>query len=509
MNNFSQEMVDGIAEHIPPWFGDTCANRPGLATLSRSWQSAIERQTFRSIKIQARDLEDFCTIFARCKRRRGLLRQLYLNITFPQYDDDHFFNFENAEDRAEGDSVFSRHVSILLQELSQWPIWGRLSLHIELDSFQDFRFRHRYLYSQIRLGGALAFAIPHITIPHITSFCTSNVIRCVAPGSQVALTSTFPNLKRIDWCFNDPLRFPALRRQLFQELTSAVDSFQPQPASKTLCININRQQSYPHNERLPSFKSNGNSLCGSICALLARSKIENFDYVGPIDPTLFWPSKTSKTSEPRPWSSLQRLDVDFQSGSLQGQWFFKGLPDDPDYDENTEVPLPQDETGLLAPGYNDNDEMDEEARMVADFEPVDSTVNNAQGHNFRCVLRDEAILPLLKAVARRIAHTRFLQKVNIRSELLAGGMPWFFSYHAPGQGSVWDDQVDREGSGCNNPLSRARVFIVTSDDWRPDGEVMALLRWIGMAHDGKDTIITFLPFLPSKADSLASCATTL
>lgn len=510
MERLPQELVDRIAGHLP----DRHEGKrilPALATLSRSWQHAIELFTFKSLHVTSDDLEDFWAAFEGRQTRRRLLRDLQLDIVLPPYSDEDCAKYETAHDRAANNDIFSLQVSVLLQILSQWPAGGRLNLVIGMDSPMDGVHRgldkfdrdqyeftlgrrqdifgERYAYSYTRLAGTVS------VVPCVTSFDVQSGPRFLHPGSLVALTSSFPNLERINWPYEDPSYFLALRRQQMQEFTSAVDSFQTPSECKTLYITINTPW-YPHKERLPDLIPDDKAFCGALCVMLGRSNIQHFNYKGPIDPTLFWPRESPETNETSCWRCLREIQIRFGMGSLMGQWFFKGLPKDRLDDQSSDVPLSQDTAGLLPPGYYDNDEENERAIALAKSMemPNDEEGFIVEGSESRCSPRDEAILHLLTAVARRLAHTPSLRNVYLETTLLRAKGVWFFSYQAPGEMSDWDEFVDREGQGCGDPLSRARIFL-HAEDWRPDEGVVDMLRGIGKAYHGVDAIVTFLPFL--------------
>jgi hypothetical protein len=486
MERLPQEVVARIAEYLPKRH-EGKQIRAALATLSSQWQYAIERFTFKSLHITSDDLEDFYAAFASHSTRRSFLRDLHLDIILPQHSDDDSADYETAAVRAANNDVFSRHVSALLQDLSQWPAGGgKLNLVIGTDPTRKVE-----SYSCIRLSGTLPAAVPRVT-----SFYAHTGPRYLDPASQIALTAAFPNLERISWPFEDPAYFLALRRQQMQEAAAALASFQPPSMCNALNINISSPW-YPHKERLPNLNSGDSSFCGSLCAMLGRSNIQYLDYSGPIDPTLFWPQEAPETDEaPSSWTCMQDVEVRFGLGSLAGQWFFKGPPGDPFYDESSDVPLPQDAEGFLPPGYYDNDEENEEAMAHAESMemPDDDEGFTMEGCEFRWAQRDEAILPLLTAAARRVAHTPSLLNFYLESTLPLDRGVWFFSYQAPGEMSQWEEYVDCTGSGCDDPLSRARVFL-HAGEWSPDEEVVALLHGIGKACHGEDALVTILPFL--------------
>lgn len=510
MERLPQEIVDKIAGHLL----DRHEGKrilPVLATLSRSWQHAIELFTFQSLHVTSDELEDFYAAFVGRKTRRRFLRDLHLDIVLPRYNDEDCAKYETAHDRAANNDIFSHQVSAFLQKLSQWPAGGRLNLVIGMyspmdgvhrgpDKFdcdqykftlggrQDI-FDERYAYSYLRFAGTVS------VVPCVTSFSVQSGPRFLDPGSLVALTASFPNLERINWPYEDPSYFLALRRQQMQEFASAVASFQTPSACKTLYININTPW-YPRKERLLDLIPDDKSFCGALCVMLGRSNIQRLDYEGPIDPTLFWPGESPETNETSSWRCLREMEIRFGLGSLMGQWYFKGLRKDWLYDQSSDVPLPQGTAGLLPPGYYDNDEENEWAIALSKLMemPNDEEGFVVEGCESRCFPRDEAILPLLMAVARRLAHTPSLRNVYLETTLPGDKGDWFFSYRAPGEMSNWDEFVDCQGSGCDDPLSRARVFL-HAGDWRPDEGVVDMLRWIGKACHGDDAIVTFLPFL--------------
>ncbi|KAG8164414.1 hypothetical protein KVR01_006332 [Diaporthe batatas] len=512
MERLPQEIVAKVAEYLPRKYKGKLI-RPALATLSRSWQYAIETLTFRNLVITSDRLQNFCASIASHPTRRRFVRLIFFAIILPTYSDEDCANYETADDRAANNLAFSRHLSALLQELSQWPADSELKLELYTYSPTDNAvhdpkkvysdrnepamgrrldlFRERYSQSYISFTRP-----PTVVVPRVTSFLMRmepwmEHDRKLDPSSWVALTAALPGLERIIWIIYEPTHFLALRRHQMHEFASAVASFQPSPALKELKIGV-RESWYPHNERLPNLNVDGNSICSSLCALLGRGNIQRFSYTGPIDPTLFWPRETDETPS---WGSLETLKVKFCLGSLDGQWFFKGSQEDSRCYESSDIPLPQDAEGFFPPGYYDSDEQNDEA--IAHAKSME-TFQDEEGHiihasMFRRAPRDEAIIPLIKAVARRLAHTPSLQSVQLKSDRMLGREKWFFSYYPPGQMIYWDEHVDCRVPGFENPVSHARFFLRAGDS-KAYEEVAALLRGIGRARNGTDAVVTFVPF---------------
>lgn len=62
-----------------------------------------------------------------------------------------------------------------------------------------------------------------------------------------------------------------------------------------------------------------------------------------------------------------------------------------------------------------------------------------EGCEFRYITRDEAVVPLLTAVARRLAHIPSLRPVYLETALPRDKGVWFFSFQGPGELTDWDE----------------------------------------------------------------------
>ncbi|KAK7949766.1 hypothetical protein PG988_016405 [Apiospora saccharicola] len=136
MERLPQEVVARIAGYLSR-IHEGKLIRPSLATLSGSWQYAIEALPFQSLQLTSDHLEVFVAALANGRTRRRFLRSLCLDIILPRYSDEDCARYETADDRAGNNHVFSHHLSALLQELSQWPGGGKLNLCIDMHSPMD------------------------------------------------------------------------------------------------------------------------------------------------------------------------------------------------------------------------------------------------------------------------------------------------------------------------------------------------------------------------------------
>ena len=247
-----QEIIYLVASHLQRWEHEDChdifekgrALLPAYATISRSWQHAIEFQTFSEIAVKSTEIETFSHIVV--NRRRRLLRRLQLNIILPTYTDKACAKFETEKDKQSNNQVFTKAIKDLLALLWSWhvefqtigndsntPIEQSLRLCIgDCYSPKDCRYRgwqkyqedrhewelgrrhdlfqHRYESSLLQLESIEGIQ----EIPQISSFHRSPGHRMIEPRSLARIASKFPNLDSFRWRLKDnEKRDPRLRQQ--------------------------------------------------------------------------------------------------------------------------------------------------------------------------------------------------------------------------------------------------------------------------------------------------------
>ena len=124
--SLSQEIISLVASYLQRWEHNDSANisergralLPAYATISRSWQYAIERQTFREIAIKSTELVDLSHIVV--NHRRKSLRRLELIVILPTYTDKACAKFETNEDTQSNNQVFTKAIQNLLALLRSW-----------------------------------------------------------------------------------------------------------------------------------------------------------------------------------------------------------------------------------------------------------------------------------------------------------------------------------------------------------------------------------------------------
>lgn len=250
--SLSQEIIALVASYLQRWEHEDRADTsergrallPAYATISQSWQYAIECQIFREIAVKSTEIEDFSRIVV--NHRRKQLRRLELNVILPTYTDKACAKFETEKDKQCNNQVFTKAIKDLLALLRSWhdefqtigndsdaPINPSLRLCIgDCYSPKDCRYRgwekyqedyhewefgrrhdlfqHRYESSLLQLE-----SIERIQeIPQISSFHRSPSNRNIEPRSLAIIASKFPNLDSFRWRLKDNEKIdPRLRQQ--------------------------------------------------------------------------------------------------------------------------------------------------------------------------------------------------------------------------------------------------------------------------------------------------------
>ena len=249
--NLSQEIINLVALYLQRWEHENRANisergralLPAYATISQSWQYAIEGQTFREIAVKSTEIDDFSRIVV--NHRRKLLRRLELNVILPTYTDKACAKFETEKDKQSNNQVFTKAIKDLLAVLRSWhdefqptgndsdaPIEQSLRLCMgDCYSPKDCRYRgwdkyqedihewecgrrhdlfqHRYESSLLQLESVEGIQ----EIPQISSFHRSPGNRNIEPRSLAIIASRFPNLDSFRWRLKDNERRDPRSRQ--------------------------------------------------------------------------------------------------------------------------------------------------------------------------------------------------------------------------------------------------------------------------------------------------------
>ncbi|OTA55791.1 hypothetical protein K449DRAFT_387830 [Hypoxylon sp. EC38] len=497
MDNVPQEIIDQIASYIPKdldsnsewgnseWGNDRQRVRawPRLATLSRAWQAAIEKMTFKELVIESTDFAEFSTALSTVHRRR-FLKLLSLRVVLPPYNIE-AGQYESNQDRERNNRVAGREVNRLLHELATWHTDPTIELRFWFESPSDelcAPWGSCHAYSYLHLTG-----LDRLQVPCISSISTPEYLwrgnRIIHPSSLVSLTAKFPGVSEISFQYEEPGPFLALRRELRDDFVASLEAFELPPQVKELSVWA-RPPRLPHNKSLPDLIGSlpNDPLCITVNKMVSQSNVRDVYFEGLVDPSFF------RTSPDGLYSSLRDLRVCCHYYSPSGKWYFKGSESNTFILPASDEPLPASTRGLYPPGYGTGDDT-EAALAYEQSMDRDATENRPviQSHMFRLIPNEEVMVPLLEAFARYIASIRSLEYVKIYMDRPPWLGEWFISYSAPGHPSYYDTRMEKPDEGS----SRARVFFKVGD-WEPEDSLVDLFRAIGQEVYERDAVITFL-----------------
>ncbi|KAI1803428.1 hypothetical protein F4811DRAFT_341981 [Daldinia bambusicola] len=532
MNKLPQELMDKIVSLIPKTLSKSDNPlrkldkaeliRPGLATLSTSWQAAIEYRTFECLTVRNTELTEFVAIFSGI-RRRQILRKLRFVIVLPTYSDEDCGKYETNQEREVNNILVNEALSRLLHELSTWPACSRIRFELSVVSPMDWHYRgvdklhsdkaaafegdridvfgDRYRYSNIRLINT-----DQPQVPCIQSFTDFSSTRALDSTSWISLMAKFPAISTFRLVIPDPWPFVHVQKKARRELAVALEKTQISPETQELVIEVEFHH-YPHWLRLPDLTDSSHTdlLCAALNNLIAGSNLQSLHYQGPIHPSFFW--STGPHERPSSWASITEMSIEFYPSSPSGQWYFKGSEDNPLHDIEINDLLGPD-VPRLPPGYGTKADTNTAVEFMRSVGLITGEMDIPDPEQqFREIPDDEVIVPLLEAFARRLAHMPSLQYAelsfytslyNRSPSLVPRHHPfprhplyppeqWTIYYSAPGkphrcEGSLRKRDVD---------LSRAHVSFELRG-WMPDKHLVDLFRNVGKAANGEDAIITFL-----------------
>ena len=244
MNDLSQELICHIASFLERDDDESdtlllfrkkaLSKLPPFATISRQWQYAIERRTFRSLSVKSTELPYISSLIIR--HRRGVLANLTYRIVLPTYDDDACAKFENEVDKRFNNVFFTEAIHGLFRLLKSWEeesgkrnqdgSWSH-TRPISLDFAQVYSpmdrkhrgaekykkdrrlhdvgrrydlWEHRYEHSFLQLLETQDLPV----LSRILDLQASiNYPRAMEPRSIVAIAAKLSDLKSITWELND------------------------------------------------------------------------------------------------------------------------------------------------------------------------------------------------------------------------------------------------------------------------------------------------------------------
>ncbi|KAM5346919.1 hypothetical protein ACJ41O_009924 [Fusarium nematophilum] len=511
------------------------SRRHTLATVSRPWQEAIERQTFRRLRLRSTDLDGFEKIVQGSRRR--YLGTIFYTVVLPEYCADVRGQFERGPDRRANDEAFTKALDGLFQILKSWDdeIAGRehpYCIELEIEAIcspsddksplaglrvpgyvprleavepgdhEEARHRdlqdRRFQYSYLRL--LRPAELPRVA--SIVSLTTRATKRILAPRTAVDIAAKLPNLRRGSWFMNDTeRRYPALRRSQRDGLANAVREALPgSSALQSLDIRMGQELLWNHAWHpgdLTSENKAGDPLCTAIREATGGFKsLTSLAISGCLGRSLFWPGPSAPLPQPF-WQNLERLDLQFDMTTPSGGWYFKARTPAEHIDA---PPASTDATALLPPGYGYSEEED----VVAALQYSDSENERRSGASmclFRWVPDETTIVPLVEAFGRACAQMPALRIASLTTTILVPlevhhyrsvpvRSPWGVSYAAPG--AEFSRQWRLDPAFCENVHQRRILWDVK--DWLPGSYLRRIMSEIGQDRYGDELVEKHVDF---------------
>ncbi|KAH6888064.1 hypothetical protein B0T10DRAFT_66579 [Thelonectria olida] len=500
--------------------------RPVLATISRPWQRAFEKQTFRKLRLRSTDLDKFEKVVT--GNRRRFLSSIRFVIILPAHPAESRGRFEREVDRKANDQAFTTAVKRLFAILKSWDDGrpngdSRYSISLEIESVysptddfdndcrgaprrierleaveagndDDARRRdlqdRRFQYSYIRLQEPDELSV----VPAITGFETNVMKRTLAHRTAVDIAAKLPNLRSGNWFMDDTeLRYPALRRDGRHQLAEVARAVLPTAAAlQTLHVCMSQDLLWNH-----AWVPADLTVAGETSDCLGRAiregtadleRLKSLTVTGCLDESLMWPKPGPSLEVPFFWQRLERLDIQFTMTTPSGGWYFRARRPGDDVDP----PIPARPLNLMPPGHGHSDEEDAAAALrYSDSE--NQRLSGASMCLFRWVPDDEKINPLIEAFARvcaqmpRLKVASLMTMIHVSLEIglarqVPTRSPWGIWYAAPDESFPQQFQLD---PAYRDDAKKRRVLWDVKD-WRPNPELRSIMRSIGRERHGDD-----------------------
>ncbi|EON63416.1 hypothetical protein W97_02643 [Coniosporium apollinis CBS 100218] len=113
MDRLSLEILAIIVSYLNP------SDFIEYVSVSRQWQFAIERYTFRSLRLKSDDY-DFFTRVCSDSHRAAAIAELEYDVILPAYSDEQCAKFESEKDEKANNEAFTNAIKRLFETLHLW-----------------------------------------------------------------------------------------------------------------------------------------------------------------------------------------------------------------------------------------------------------------------------------------------------------------------------------------------------------------------------------------------------
>ncbi|KAL2785510.1 hypothetical protein BJX66DRAFT_343019 [Aspergillus keveii] len=368
INTLSLELLDLIITHlieIPPTSSDISnaalpppQNLARYATISRSWQHAIERHTFAAISTFSSDLPTLRQVFNQSPWRKRYLRALFYSIDLPLYSDDRRLCFERRREHQANLATFRDDARELWAELASWEedLSSGIRLILAAEAPMN-RGDKRWTFPEHSLtlwdDSDQVSALP--ALRHVTILEVAKSGRRIYPTAISQMISSLSNLRKLEVVISPVQpKNKDLRAEMRNDLARVLES--PMVHSlEVLRVQMDEVTPYNHNFRI-AFEEDpvypdGDHLCRAVCKL-AQRRLRQLYMVGPclISPALWGLSHDNLDTDKLDltFPHLEIVKVEFALVTYDGRWYYTGDPTENIEDEEEANAEPTYSQGELA-----------------------------------------------------------------------------------------------------------------------------------------------------------------
>ncbi|KAH7346687.1 hypothetical protein BKA65DRAFT_551587 [Rhexocercosporidium sp. MPI-PUGE-AT-0058] len=520
MNSLPQEILDNIAalhykdqvkkKRPASSAASSATSLPGqplLATVSRRWQWAFERQSFSQIHLKSSGLDAFRQVIT--GQRRRFVRWIFYTILLPAYTPEACTQFEREADRQLNNAAFTVAISELFQLLQSWgsndALGNPYSLQVRVDrvySTMDYDHRtsaipfprehsqgaridstgrnyprdlqqYRFVYSSLHL-------LPCVDIPMVPAIRTftisrnGNTSRTIAPESALRILTKLPTLRNCYLQFDDkPVDYPAVRRGRRDAFAQALGNAQFPSSVEILSIDMgppwildaswNPTRLLHPGEKYELLNSALRRATADLpCLAIVHLK-------GIIEPSFFWPKNAEG---PALAECAKAIAAEITT-------------------EETRMP----------PGYGFDEEEDLHAALQFDLSLYDASTGWQESDTRSRTRVDERLVnPLIEAFATACIQMPMLRTAYLMTELQepvefddrVDPFPanWAIYYSAPGYYHTANHDKMMAPYPPESAWQRTLTFDVRG--WRLNEKLSGLLRNIGQDKHSKEPIERYI-----------------
>ncbi|KAI1299858.1 hypothetical protein F5Y03DRAFT_408580 [Xylaria venustula] len=503
MDKLPAEVLQHIVSFIPRWtVGPVIRHSvlPALATVSRRFQSAIERCTFEHLRIIVTD-EQIRALQQTMNPERILhLRGLTITLMDParQAKATTTRRFETDQDRQAEREILTTPLRQLWNLLRTWDKNDSKSFYLELSATNSHPTPDEHFSSPMWTTRVYAFSMLDLAedmenfpaLPFITRFQLSSFSRYWNPRVAMVLASKMPNLEKLEWGLDEAEfgwgRYYSIDKQYRDNLVHSTKTMGLPQSLRSFACTLKRpgynRQFDNEDHSLPRFIERGSPDPMSLAMRDLTRNCTDIRLSGSFLPALFHPLSSIPGAEEQPcWQHAKRLNIMIFPCSPDGSWLMRQR-----LQPTIEVDVPEHllDCTQLPPGYADTEEGCQQAQTFYN-DHLERVIRTTDEYYAPPLFPDdENMNAMMVAFARCCARMPALEYAIVD-----------FDYYQPSgyqmicvaaHHRLPDFKVDKEG-----PLDRCRIYL-HFNDWRPEDATINEFEQVGVKKDGKPSSIFFV-----------------